>query len=330
MYKSLLVALVALLMLGVSNQKSTIMPARYPQIILKKIDYVKWSDSFLFLDIQGFGITTDGELIVGDKLDYSLRKVNYQSGFSQSVGTRGNNPGKFIKGPGPVDCAGQTVAVADFTTGRIQLFTPSLVFKKLFRVPGAVASLAIDKGGSLWISCYTGQKDRELFQYDSTGKFHRTIPLHNTNGGMFDDVCLLCVTPFNEVVVTYFTRNIIEVWDTSGNFKQQFSVPGVIPRSVYKTISDGKSSTSEIVPDGEIFGCITADDSGRIYVVGGHYSPDPGRDVYVLDTSGKFLTQFVLPAPSRIIRIRGNILYAVEGKGTIITQYKMNFIGFKK
>lgn len=326
---TIIVALASLLMLGVGGQRSTFKLTSAPQITLKKIDYMKWSDSFLFLDIQGFGIRDDGELIIGDKLDYSLRKVNYRTGLSQSVGSRGNNSGEFIRGPGPVDCCGQTVAVADFTSGRIQLFTSSLTFKKLFRVPGAIASLAFDKQGSLWVSGFTGEKDRELFVYDSTGTFRRTIPLRNTNGGMYDDVCLVCTTPFNEVVVTYFTRNIIEVWDTDGNFKHQFSVPGVIPRSVYKPVSTG-SSVSESVPDGEIFGNITSDEAGRIYLIGGHYSPEPGRTVYVMGTSGKFLTQFTLPTPSRIIRIRNNILYAVEGKGTIITQYKMQFIGFNK
>jgi len=317
-------------MLGIGQQKKIITPASSSRIILTKIEYTKWNDSFLFLDIQGFCVTNDGEVIVGDKLDYSVRKVNYNTGLSRSIGKRGANPGEFIRGPGPVDCTAQTIAVIDFTSGRIQLFNSSLIFKKLFRAPGAIGSVAFDKNGSLWVGCFTGQKDRELFQYDSTGRFRRTIPLRNTNGGMFDDICLVCTTPFNDVVVTYFTRNIIEVWDTSGNFKRQFSVPGIIPRSVYKTLSDGASSGFQSVPDGTIFVCITADDSGRIYVVGGQYSPEPGRNVYVLDTSGKFLTQFVLPMPSRIIRIRNNILYAVEGNGTLITQYKMQFIGFKK
>jgi hypothetical protein len=320
--------LATFLMLGSGQQKKIIAPVSSPQIILTKIDYTKWNDAFLFLDIQGFSIINDGELIVGDKLDYSIRKINFRTGNTYSVGKRGRNNGEFMRGPGAIDFHGQTVAVADFTSGRIQLFKSSLAFKKLFRVPGAIASLAFDKGGALWVSGFTGEKDRELFVYDSTGTFRRTIPLRNTNGGMYDDVCLVCTTPFNEVVVTYFTRNIIEVWDTNGNFKRQFSVPEIIPRSVYKPISTG-SSFSESVPDGEIFGNITSDEAGRIYLIGGHYSPEPGRTVYVMETSGKFLTQFTLPTPSRIIRIRNNILYAVEGKGTIITQYKMQFIGFK-
>ena len=83
---------------------------------------------------------------------------------------------------------------------------------------------------------------------------------------------------------------------------------------------------SFILPSKLIYKDIALDSAGNIFVLGGSYSKNPSRDIYVLSSEGNLLTTLILPDTSHCIYIDapGN-LYSRANEGVTLKKFKIKF-----
>lgn len=278
-------------------------------------------------NVQCVAFLPDGSLIVSDKLDYQLKKIDRSGKLIAAVGQRVRNPGEF-RGPGPIAWYPGMIAVADFSTPRIQIFTTEFRYQRTFHALGPVFDLCFDAQGNLWTGVQTRDKTNELVQYHVSGRVLRTVALRNTTGGMFEDIYSMAMSRDGTIIIAYIVQNTIEVWDTLGRFLRQFSVPGLPRFPPTKSFSTGLFSESVKIPEGNIFWSIALDPHDRLFILGADYAEHPGQDLYVLDLSGKPLATAKLPQRSPHIWIGPDgYLYSIVQERTIIKKYRMKYKG---
>jgi len=278
-------------------------------------------------NVQCISFLPDGSLIVSDKLDYQLKRLDKYGKLARAIGKRGSKPGEF-RGPGPNSFHGGTIAVADFSSPRIQIFTDDFRYQYSFRALGPVFDLCFDARGDLWVGVQTHDKSNELVKYHVTGKILQTVALHNTTGGMFEDIYSMAISRSGFVVIAYIVQNRIEVWDTLGRFQREFSVPGLRQTPPTRVYSTGLFSERLKVPEGNLFWSIALDQNDRLFVLGADYSEHPGQDIYVLNLNGNILTTALLPMRSSHIWISPDgFLYSTVQERTVIKKYRLKYRG---
>lgn len=278
----------------------------------------------VILCAQGLATLGDGRIVVADRLDYRLKIFDSAGRLVARVGGRGKQDGAF-RGPGPVDCSAYAVAVADFASGRVQLFSRSFHHLRTLDVPGSVADLCFDARGTLWVSIIRRDNRGELLRYLPDGATSTTVPLRNVSGNPFHDVCTLASTPGGTVLAAYMTRNIVEVYEASGQFLREFTIGGLPAASPVEQVETDRGAGGIEVPIGVVSWNLTVDGSGRIYVLAGECSQNPGREVFVLDPDGRVLGNMTLP--ERAVRIRADrngFLWAVSSRRGTVVQYRVS------
>lgn len=278
----------------------------------------------IILCAQGLAPLGEGRLVVTDRLDYRLKVFDSAGRLIARVGGRGKQDGTF-RGPGPVDCSAYAVAVADFASGRIQLFSRSFHHMKTLDVPGSVSDLCFDLGGTLWVSIIRPDNRGELIRYSPDGSMRAAVRLKNASGNPFHDVCTLASTPAGTVLAAYMTRNVVEVYDASGKFRREFSIAGLPAASPVQQLDTDSGMGRIEVPVGVVSWNLTVDGNGRIYVLAGECSQNPGREVFVLDPEGRVLGKMTLP--EQAVKIRADhdgLLWAVSSLRGTVVQYRVS------
>ena len=281
------------------------------------------SDNWI-LNAHGISGLPDGSLLVSDKLDYKVKRFDRKGRKIAEVGKRGKGAGEF-RGPGPIDVYNNIIAVADFASPRIQIFSSDLTHKSAFYAPGAVFDLNFDPEGYLWLGALTGQEGQSLLKCDIAGKVIQTISLQISSGDDIEDIFSLDISQSGDIIVAYGCLNRIEIWDIRGKFKNRFEVAGIPLRPPKKTISKGLFSKGVTVPEGNIFQSAAVDPKGNIFVLASDYTDQPNRDVYVFDSQGKYVSQFTLPtAASHLwISAQGD-LYTIDTERTLVRKYHID------
>lgn len=271
------------------------------------------------LAVQGVAVLPDGAVLVADKLDYRVKRFAPSGRQTAAVGGRGRGPGQF-QGPGPLDVHGGRIAVADFASGRVQYLRGDLTALVSFQVPGAVSDLCFDGGGNLWVMALTEGDQPGLYVYDDRGRQRKAVRLRNAAGEPFLRAGFVAWLGKGIMAVSYFVQNKIELWDTSGKFIREFSVPG-LPGSA-RTISGSRPGLT--VPDGNLFRSMTADGHGRVYLLGADYCDNPGREVLEMDGRGTFRRRLVLAGRCVLIRAdRAGSLYVVPHTRDSVIRYRL-------
>lgn len=298
-------------------------------VTLNEIQVFGNNPNALFLSAQGFSVLSDGSLVVSDKLDYKIKKFDPRGNLIIESGKRGKNQGEFHAGPGSIDSYGEVIAVADFASPRVQVFSSDLKHRSTFFARGAIFDLKFDSRGNLWLGTVRLHTDKggALLRCDLTGKILQEISLHNTRGDMFEDIFSFSITPSGNIIIAYLVQNKIEVWNTNGEFQFEFSVPGLPPKPQKHVLSEGGLFSKRLtVPEGKIFWCVTTDKKDNIFLLAADYTDTPNRDVYVFSPSGKFITRFILPEPSHYIRIDfQNNMFTIENNRTLVRKGELRY-----
>ncbi len=278
---------------------------------------------YWILNAQGVVRTSNNAFVVSDKLSYTLKKFDLNGKIIVEVGKRGGGPGEF-RGPGPLDSYKDIIAVADFASPRVQIFSSSLEYQSSFYAPGPVFDLCFDQEGNLWLGVLEGRANKNLYKVNPSGKILHAIRLKNTTDSEFDQLFSFSLSQAGDIIVAYAYQNKIEIWDRNGNFKTEFQVPGIPLRPKKKTISQGLFKKGIEVPEDDLFRSVAIDSKNTIFVLADHYTNNPGRDIYVLNSDGKLISLITLPYRSYSIEIGSNDeLYSIEANRTLIKVYQL-------
>jgi hypothetical protein len=265
---------------------------------------------------------SEGILFVSDKLEYCVKKFDSDGKLVDKFGKRGTDKGEF-KAPGKLTASKEFIAVADFASFRVQIFSKNFNYANSLYTEGVIFDINFDFEGYLWVRAYTSKKNKTLFKYDIKGKLLKIIPLKYSTGDEFNDIFNFTISESGDIIVAYLFLNKIEVWKTTGEFMHEFDIQDLPKKPKYEKMPMGLFS-SKNVPKGIMIGSISMNKKGAIYILCGHYTKNPFRDVYISDLSGKIINNILLPrASSQIYINKKDEVYTIENKKTIIRKYNI-------
>jgi hypothetical protein len=269
----------------------------------------------------------DGSLLVTDKLDYRIKKIDVEGNLIKEVGKKGKGYGEF-SGPSAIAVGNQCIAVADFQSPRVQLFSFDLEYLKEFYAPGPIINLAYDGNGELWIGILTYTKSMSLLKVDENGSVMKGIQLKNITKDPFENLFNFTILKEGTIAVVFACQNIVEKWGTDGQYYEQKRIPGFPDKPARVQLHKGKDSfnngSDHLVPNGSLFFKISSDTSNNIYILGEDYSIVPQRDVFILDQNGNLTGMMEIPQESAWIYIDSyNNLWSIESHRTQIYKYRI-------
>lgn len=276
----------------------------------------------LILGAYGIALLPEGRVLIADKLEYNVKCFDRSGRLTASTGKKGRRDGEF-RGPGPIAASDTLVAVADFASTRIQLFSSSLKYRTSFAADAPVFDMCFDAAGGLWVGTLPNAAGTRLVRYDCRGRPTASIALKHSSPDLFDNIFTMAICGTKDIVIAYMTHNTVEIWDTSGRFVSEFHVTGIRPRADRKSIRTGWFSDDVTVPENNIYQDVAADAHGRIYLLAEAASEHLRRDVCVVSREGNLICRLLLSDASQAISVdaQGN-LFSIEGGRTLIRIYK--------
>jgi hypothetical protein len=278
-----------------------------------------------FLEVFDACTDSDGNIYVSDKLEYTIKKFDRNGNLINKVGKRGQGPGEFRVGPGKITCAGDVIAVVDFTTSIIHLFTKDLKFIKTISAPFAIADITSDESGNIYavyVNLWGTKPSTEIAVFRKNGDKLNTIKVEGGFLNPFEGFVNISYL-HNYLVLCYYNLNKVSLLDRgSGKLLKELSVDGLPKKSKFKKIEGVDAE----VPEETMFLDVATDSNKeRILLLGGGYSRNPGRDVYILDKNGKLIQTITLPEKTKFIYVDNEGNLYVSGKDhTIIKKIKFS------
>ncbi|RCK71712.1 MAG: cell surface protein [Ignavibacteriae bacterium] len=272
-------------------------------------------------DAYDFSVNSQGNIYITDQIENCIKVFDKNGKLINKFGKQGKGNSEFNT-IGEIAVSPNFIAVADYTSSRIQIFSIDFKYIRTIYAQGVVFDLAFDSEECLWVAANTGKKNKSLFQYaKESNRILQIIPLKYSSGIPFKDFFSLAISKDGYIIVAYRVINKIEIWNRSGTFVRDFKIPGLKDEADYKKISTGLFSSTK-VPEGLIVKNCSVDSMCNIFLIGAHYSEKPFQDIYVMNIDGELINKITMPDKIwKIIGIDKNNLYLIVEKRNMIKKY---------
>lgn len=289
-----------------------------PKAILREVLSIgSLDDDVLFM---WAGITSDerGNIYITDAMDYSIKKFDTSGRLISKSGRRGQGPGEFLA-PRLLSFSGKLLYATDQNLPGIQVFDQELKFQ--YRIPYAWAIssmkvLAEDRIAIVPVS--VGVNGCVLF-INRKGEVLEKVRYCDDDQEMLLNLAEFEIDLDGNIYLAYCFQDKIEKISGSGEILWA------------RTLFDGKKVESKkikalMVPTQITYKSIVMDSFQKLYVLGGGFSQNRSRDVYVLSSEGQHLATLTLPEPSHCIYIdREDYLYSRVNDGTALKKFEVRF-----
>jgi hypothetical protein len=266
----------------------------------------------------GIAVDTHDRIYVTDAMDYSLKKFGADGKFLKKAGRKGQGPGEFLA-PRLLARSDSHLFVTDQSIPGIQVFDHDLNFVRRIpiKVPiGDIQALSNDRVAAVALSL---DRPGRIHIYDLKGQVHKQIQYTQEKKSSMMDWVEIAFDREDNLFVLYNFQDRIEKFDADG--KRVWSRPLLN----IKEIKTKKIGPWE-VPEKILFKDVVFDSYGRLYILGGGFSKNQGRDVYLLNADGERLATFSLPESSHCIYIdTKDCLYSRANDGITLKKYKMRW-----
>jgi hypothetical protein len=266
-------------------------------------------------------VADSGKLYVTDTMDYSVKLFDRKGNFLKKAGRRGQGPGEFtaIRFLG---ISGQSLYVTDQNMPGIQLFDKDLNYKRKIPILIPISDIKVISDDKIAVSSLSADEEKKgrIFIYNQEGEVLREIRYLDKKAPLMLDMVCFDFDPQGNLYIAYTFQDKVEKFNEEG--KKLWS-----KRLVKVKKPETKKIQSFEVPTKVIYKDLALDSSGNLFVLGGHYSKNPSRDVYVLSPEGRLLTTFTLPDTSHCIYIDSqDYLYSRANEGVTLKKFKMRYI----
>jgi len=272
-------------------------------------------DDLLF---QWVGIVVDGEqnIYVTDALDYSLKKFDPAGRLVKKAGRKGQGPGEFLA-PRYLDSTKGSIYVSDQFIPKIQVFDKNLNYRHSVPISIPVSDFSVLSSGEIAVASLSPVKSGRIFIFDSEGKLDRELQYSDEKLPLMMDMVNFVFGPQGHLYLVYNYQDKIEKFDRKGKKLWSRKLLGV--KKVKK-----EEIASFVLPSKLIYKDIVLDDSENIFILGGSFSRNPSRDVYVLNPEGQLVTTLTLPDTSHCIHIDSQgYLYSRANEGVTLKKFKI-------
>ena len=274
-------------------------------------------DDLLF---QWVGVNVDrlGHIYVTDALDYSIKKFSWDGNLLKKSGGRGQGPGEFMA-PRLLDASEKYLYVTDQLNSGIQVFDKDLQYVHRIPIQTPVSDFQVLHDEAIAVASLRVFSPLKINIYNASGRINRTLTVveHPTDVIM-DQFNFVCDDSGN-IYVVYLFKDKIEKFDNRG--KRLWSIGLVGIRTVKK-----KEISGYVLPTEILYKDVDLDSRGNVFILGGHSSSHPSRDVFVLNPEGFLLTSFTLPDTSHCLYIdEKDCLYTRANAGITLKKFKMRY-----
>jgi DNA-binding beta-propeller fold protein YncE len=189
------------------------------QVFSKTGEYRReWGDAFF--GPRGIAVEptkggTSARVFVSDTGNGRVARYGPDGQKEVEWGGKGDAPGQFFEPSGLAVDADGKVYVCDNGNGRLQIFTRDGKFVSAFKVPGWESKVysephaAVDPKGTIWV---TVPLEREVRNYDASGKLLRTITATSVRGVTFETPMGIAYSaPTNTLVVSDLAGRLVRL-----------------------------------------------------------------------------------------------------------------------
>lgn len=274
-------------------------------------------DDFLF---QWVGVAVDREqnIYVTDTLDYSLKKFDVKGKLVKKTGRKGQGPGEFLA-PRYIDISEISIYVSDQYTPKIQVFDKDLNYTHSVPIHMPVSDFSVLPEEEIAVATLSTIKSGRIYIFDTKGKIQREIQYTNEKLPLLMDMVNFELDSQGNLYLVYNYQDKIEKFSPEGKKLWSKKLLGV--KKVQK-----EKIASFVVPSKLIYKDIALDSSKNIFILGGSFSKNPSRDVYILNPEGDLLNTITLPDTSHCIYIDAqDYLYSRANEGVTLKKFKMKY-----
>ncbi len=274
-------------------------------------------DDLLFQWV-GIAVDRDQTIFVSDTMDYSLKKFNPQGQLLKKTGRKGQGPGEFLA-PRYVYSTEKLIYVSDQYNPKIQVFDKNLNYEYSIPISVPVSDFSVLSTGNIAVATLSTIKAGRIFIFNSNGKIMNEIQYSDEKSPLLMDMVNFEFDSQMNLYLIYNYQDKIEKFDPDGKKLWSRKILGI------KKVKKEKIG-SFILPSRLIYKDIALDRGENIFVLGGSYSKNPSRDIYVLNSQGHLLNTLVLPDTSHCIYIDSqDYLYSRANEGVTLKKFKMKY-----
>ncbi len=289
----------------------------YPEkIVLEEVLSIgSFDDDFLF---QWVGVVADseGNIYVTDAMDYSLKKFDAAGNLLAKTGRRGQGPGEFTA-PRLLDSSERFLFVTEQYQPVIKVFDKKLLYQFHIPLEGPAGDIKALGNDLVAVVVLSAKSENSLHFYDQKGELVKKVHFSERPSRLPMDMVSFDIDNHGNLYLAYNFADRIVKFDDSGKKVWSKNLLGI------KQVKREKIS-SYVVPTEIVYKDVTLDQSGNLYVLGGKFSENRSRDVYVLSPDGELLSTLTLPDTSHCIYIDGeNFLYSRANDGITLKKYRM-------
>lgn len=274
-------------------------------------------DDLLF---QWIGVTVDmaGNIFVTDSLDYSLKKFSSDGNLLKKRGGRGQGPGEFMA-PRLLEASANYLYVTDHLKSGIQVFGKDLQFVRHIPVQAPLTDFCVLEDNNIAVAPLSVNSPSQILFFDEEGNINRVMKIGKNNAELIMDQFSFAIGDHHNVYVVYTFQDKIEKYNKEGAKLWSTTLLGV--KSINKEKISGFTLPTDIV-----YKDVDLDSRGNIYILGGSFSANRSRDVYVLNSEGSQISTLTLPDTSHCIYIdKKDFLYSRANAGVTLKKFLMKY-----
>jgi hypothetical protein len=268
---------------------------------------------------QWAGICTDSEyfIYVTDAMDFSLKKLDATGKIIVKCGNHGQGPGEFMA-PRWITCHDSQLYALDQYSPGIQIFNTKLEYISHIPFTGPIQDFHVIHQDTIVIAPLLIKDPGELFFLGTEGAVQKRIRYASPSGNPFLYTVRFIFRKNRSFVLIYQFIDKIQCIDCSGHT--------IWEKTLFKGVTAKSTEINGFnVPDEIVYTDIAEDSQGNIYILGGSYSENPKRDIYILNSLGEHTGIFTLSEPSHCLHIGDeDFLYTRSDMGMGIHIYNLN------
>ena len=287
-----------------------------PGITLEAYDSIGAGPSGELYQMADVTTDRDGTIYLTDMADNHIKKYNMGGYFLMQAGERGKADAQF-EGIRLIATQDGLLYLTDQFKSGIRVFDKNGSFKTLIPFSYPIFDLSVESADRLWIECFDTNRWGALVCINSLGEEIDHIQFSFESPSVND---LVSFSRFRgSFIVAFKFKDTILRLNEAGQLLWKTSLN--LPVKQYHQRVFGFD-----LPGKAVFKDIAVDTLGYIFVLGGHFSENSSRDIFVLDPDGHQITTLVLSEPTHCLYIdHRNVLYTRAKKGSLLQRYKLRY-----
>jgi hypothetical protein len=310
--------LIFLLFFALGFSQSLLEAGELSKVSLEEVLSIGRLDDDTLFQWAGVAVDSRGNIYVTDAMDYSLKKFDSRGILLNKAGGKGRGPGEFLA-PRLLDGTAEYLYATDEVLRGIQVFDRDLNFVRRILIPLPISDLRVLSDSRMAVASPLMEGPPAIFFFDGKGEPAGKFKYSAKESSLMMDAVSFDFDEEGSFYLAYVFQDRVEKWNEAG--ERMWSIRLLKVKKV-KT----KKIASLVVPTEVVFKDVALDGEGNVFILGGHFSKNRSRDVYVLSPQGRHLTTFSLPDSSHCLYIDGrNFLYSRANQGVTLKKFKMSY-----